>query len=216
MDLISFLATHFLEETTGGGTAAPESDSRLQQFEFLLGREGPREADLLRAYLDLSVEELDALSPDVHEWFLERLALRPPAQLERDPRSVARQAGRLFFLSGRSTQRYLAISALLALDEWTEARERSSVAFVWDGVWNDEGLTDAEKDDAIAAVAEMLLDQHYFSRESPYPLRALEQLLRSERERRAEAGPARAGITARADLVGGTLGRQLASLLREA
>jgi hypothetical protein len=225
MDLISFLTTHFLEETIGGRTAPPESDARLQQLEFLLSREGSRtesspsreEGDLIRAYLDLSVEDLDSLSPEVHEWFLERLTLRPPNQYQREPQYIAQQIGRLFFLSNRSTERYLVIAALLALDERVEEQEQSSVAFIWDHTWNDDGLSDAAKENVIATVTDILLDQHYFCRRSRYPLRALAQLLQSEqrRDRHIESRPVYTRIAARAHLLGERLGSELASILRE-
>lgn len=226
MDLISFLTTHFLEETIGGRTAPPEADARLQQLEFLLSREGSRtesspsreEGDLVRAYLDLSVEDLDSLSPEVHEWFLERLTLRPPTQYQREPQYITQQIGRIFFLSDRSTERYLVIAALLALDERVEEQEQSSVAFVWDHTWNDDGLSDAAKENTIAIITDILLDQHYFCRRSRYPLRALAQLLRSEsrRDRHIETRAVYTRIAARAHLLGDRLGGELAIILREA
>lgn len=226
-DLISFLTAHFLEETIGGGTPPSESDTRLQQLESLLALEGthtelessPEENRLLRAYLNLSIEELESLSPEVHEWFIERLALRVPVQMQREPREVVRQIGRLFFLSERGTQQYLVVGALLAVDERTESQEESSVAFIWDHIWRDEGLTGIEKEGSISTVAEILLDQHYFCRRSRYPIRALAQLLRSEarflRDRPLETRPASGRVVARVHLVGETLGSDLASLLRE-
>ncbi len=228
MDLLSFLTTRFLDETLGGRTAPPESDVLLQQLELMIARGdagsdspvGNEESGLIRSYLDLSIEEIEPISPEVHEWFLDRLTLRPMVDFRQEPDETVRQVGRLFFLSNRSTQQYLVVSALLALDERVETPEGSSVAFIWNHIWDDGGLTDAEKQGAISVLAEILLDQHYFCRPSRYPIRAIAQLLRSEqrfqRNHSGESRTAYARVSLRARLLGEKLGGELATLLRQA
>ena len=225
MNLISFLTTTFLDETIGGLRSPQESDLRLQQLESLLmepeknikSSPSPEENRLLQAYLDLSVEDLASLSPEVNEWFLERLAFRASAHNQWERKDVGQRIARLFFLAERGMQQYLAVGALLAMDEHTERPEASSVAFVWENIWNDEGLTNAAKNDSISNVADILLDQHYFCDQSQYPSQALVQLLRSEKQFAAylvpQLRPVRSRIVDRIQLLGESDDSELGRLL---
>jgi hypothetical protein len=224
-DLTSFLVTHFLEETIAGAMAPQESDASLQYLESLFAGEhadaesdqGQVESRLIHAFLEFGVEELESLSPGVTQWFLERLALRPPLEMQWGREDVAQRIGRLFFLSEWGTQRYLVIGALLAFDERLETREVSSVSFIWDHIWRDEGLAKIAKNTSISDVAEILLDQYYFCHQSRYPLQALGQLVSTERQVEGDLEPrlrpAYGKVLARAHLVGETLASDLLNIL---
>jgi hypothetical protein len=226
MNLTSYLAFAFLDETLARSRSPQEADFRLQELEHLLNNTqddkgappSPEETRLLQSYLDSSVEELTSLSPEVNTWFLERTGLRAGTRMQREPQDEKQRIARLFFLAERGVQRYIAIGALLAIDEHLEVHDISSVAIIWDHIWGDEGLTDAAKDDSVSSLTDILLDHYLASGRSRYATDALGQLLRSEQNVRGhilqQSRPVYSRIEARVLLLGESHDTALAFLLR--
>jgi hypothetical protein len=79
-DLYTWLTARYIEEHSAG-TSPAASDAALQWMELQLEASHETGADeryLLEQYLALTNDELQALPPPVHEWFLERWALTGP------------------------------------------------------------------------------------------------------------------------------------------
>lgn len=209
MNLTFLLFTRFLEDTLDKVTSSRERDERLQEVDLMLAAsdgEGPAqtsvsELDLLRDYLSLSADDLESLSADVNEWFLERLSGPVLIQL----RDADEKISRLYFLAERGMQQYFVVTALLSVDAQSDSG-RSTVSRLWNAIRTDQGRTSIEQDRSISILTEILLDQVYLSDGAGPTLRALRELLRAERS-------AYKIVLDRANSVDGTYHSRLMNLL---
>lgn len=206
-DLYTSLTARFIEEHSAGASPAA-SDAALQWMELQLEASHETGADeryLLEQYLALANDELQALPPPVHQWFLERWALAGPGtdDSERTPPLTDRIAA-MYLMAGPGIHQAAAVGALLAFDGQSQ-QEASHVVRIWDVVIRS---MPAEAHAAtLAPLIEALLDLVYMTPENGAVLRALGDIARLDaqtryalplmRERVAMVGEDRDGPVAR-------------------
>lgn len=128
------------------------------ELESVAGFDPELEARLLSQYLELSVDDLQQISPRVHEWLLDRLS-HAPATLNADSSATLRA---LYFLYPDSTVRHAVVGLLVQADgQWESAGQtlrRPPLAMIWDAIDEDAGMSSEDRVDQIRLLAELLLD----------------------------------------------------------
>ncbi len=206
-DLYTSLTARYIEEHFRGVSPAA-SDVALEWMELQLAAScetGADERYLLEQYLGLTNDELQALPPPVHAWFLERWALAGPGT--DDPEGVAQLGERIatmYLLAGPGIHQAAAVAALLAFDQKRE-QGPSHATRIWDLVTR---IVPVEAHaTTLAPLIEALLDFVYLTAENGAVLRALGDIARRDahtryalelmRERIAMVGEEREGPVAR-------------------
>lgn len=122
------------------------------------GFEPELEPRLLYQYLQLGVDDLQQVSPRVHEWLLDRLShARATLNGGNLPTLTT-----LYFLFPESTVRHSVVGLLVQADDQREVadqhHQRPPVATIWDAIDQDTGLSSKDQFDQLWLVAEFLLD----------------------------------------------------------
>jgi hypothetical protein len=174
-DLFTELAVDAVDRLLSPETPRDEADFGLARLNSRLSppaergetrseRESPRDFDpelevrLLSQYLRLGVDDLQQVSPRVHEWLLDRLSHSRQA-LNAD--NVATLTT-LYFLFPESTVRHSLVGLMVQSDSHreltNERRQNTAIAGIWDAIDRDEGLSDEDRVDQLQLLAEWLLD----------------------------------------------------------
>lgn len=116
------------------------------------------EARLLNQYLQLGVDDLEQVSPRVHEWLLERVARGRTALSASDLRTLTA----LYFLFPESTVRHSVVGLMVQADSRGEAatvsQQDTSLAAIWGAIDHDEGLSSEDRVEQLQLLAELILD----------------------------------------------------------
>ena len=179
MNLLAYLMTEYLSRE-GGPSASPlDTNVKLHALDALLARslpgarlQAPAEPQVLAAYLDLPVEDLDALPPLAHEWFAERLSITTAVL---DLPRLAERVARIYFLGGGGLHQYLSINALLAIDARLDALH-SHVQAIWSFILSPDNFQERSKPEMIEQVSEILLDLAQLTADPRYAEGALRGL----------------------------------------
>ncbi len=155
------------------------------QAEEFAGFDPELEPRLLNHYLQLGVDDLQQVSPRVHEWLLDRLSQARTTLNAGN--SVALTV--LYFLFPESTVRHSVVGLLVQADgQWERAeqtRQGPPLAAIWEAIDGDAGLSSDDRVDQLRALAESLLD--YVDLFPAATERALAALHQSHREERLTA-----------------------------
>ncbi len=174
-DLFTELAVDAVDRLLSPETSRDEADFGLARLNSRLSpparrgetgpeREWPRDSDpelearLLNQYLQLGVDDLQQVSPRVHEWLLDRLSHARPALNADDLATLTA----LYFLFPESTVRHSVVGLMVQSDSHreptNERRQDTALAPIWDGIDQDEGLAFEDRVDQLRLLAELLLD----------------------------------------------------------
>jgi hypothetical protein len=174
-DLFTELAVDAVNRLMSPATSRDEADfglarlnSRLsaplrqeeggQEREWLRDSDAELETRLLNQYLQLGVDDLQQMSPRVHEWLLDRLAQRRASLSGGDLGTLTA----LYFLFPESTVRHSVVGLMVQADSRREAanmRQRdTSLEAIWDGIDHDEGLSPEHRIEQLQLLAELVLD----------------------------------------------------------
>ena len=174
-DLFADLALDAVDRLLSPETPRDEADfglasvnSRLSLLAHLEDSKPPREwrrafdaeleARLLSQYLELGVDDLQQVSPRVHEWLLDRLS---HARTSWNADELATLT-KLYFLFPQSTVRHSVVGLLVQADSNRELandlRQAPPLAAIWDAIDQDEGLSRDDQVDQLRTLADLLLD----------------------------------------------------------
>jgi hypothetical protein len=174
-DLFTELAVDALDRLLSPETPRDEADfglarlnsrlsPRLHREEVEPEREWRGDSDpelevrLLSHYLQLGVDDLQQVSPRVHEWLLDRLAQRRASLSAGDLGTLTA----LYFLFPESTVRHSVVGLIVQADSRREAanvRQRdTSLEAIWDAIDHDEGLSSEHRIEQLQLLAELVLD----------------------------------------------------------
>lgn len=174
-DLFTELAIGAVDRLLSPDTPRDEADFGLARLNARLStparREEPRpelerprdfepdlESRLLNEYLRLGADDLQQVSPRVHEWLLDRLA-HARATLNADELATLTK---LYFLFPDSTVRHSVVGLLVQADSnresATQRPQDTPLAGIWDAIDQDTGLSSEDRVDQLQLLAESLLD----------------------------------------------------------
>ena len=174
-DLFTELAVDAVDRLLSPETSRDEADFGLARLNSRLSprvrveeigreREWLRDSDpelaarLLNQYLQLGVDDLQQVSPRVHEWLLDRVA-QGRATLSADDLGTLTA---LYFLFPESTVRHSVVGLMVQADShWERAsvrRQDAALAPIWDGIDQDEGLAFEDRVNQLRLLADLLLD----------------------------------------------------------
>ena len=174
-DLFAELAIDAIDRLLSPETSRDEGDFGLARLNSRLSprhrreeiepeRESLRDSDpelearLLNQYLQLGVDDLQQVSPRVHEWLLDRVAQRRATLSAGDLRTLTT----LYFLFPESTVRHSVVGLMVEADSQrelaNERRQGTSLAAIWDAIDHDAGLSSEEQVNQLRLLAEMVLD----------------------------------------------------------
>jgi hypothetical protein len=177
MDLLTFVTSKYIEQLdapradTDPEWARHSLDAAMEQQETAPQGTVSR-ADLLKAYLSLTVADLDSLPVHVHEWFLEQICSAPqlPEVSDLGPR-----ISRTYFLEGSGLYRYLCLSALLTVDERLQTGS-THVQSIWTFILDFHNFEGWSKPTMIGELTDILLDVGHLTAHPRYSDRAVRDL----------------------------------------
>lgn len=140
------------------------------------------EARLLNHYFQLTVDDLQQISPRVHEWLLDRVS----NAFATSSAGTSATLMRLYFLFPESTVRHAVVGLLVQADGESETSDRASprppIAIISEAIDEDEGLSPEGRADQIRLLVDFLLDYlDLFPEATERALTALHQGHRDEK-----------------------------------
>ena len=150
-DLFSDLAANAAERLLSPETPRDESDLGLARLNARLSRES--ESVLFASYFQLGPDDLQQLSPRVHEWLLERVSVS-------GSRANPETLRQLYFLFPETTVRHAVAGVIIdgLRPERTDESSKSAAAAILEDIANDRGLSDADRGEQLRLLADHFLD----------------------------------------------------------
>jgi hypothetical protein len=136
------------EQRAEANASAPECDPEA-------------EARLLTHYLRLSVDDLEEITPPVHEWLLERLS--QSSDLRRLDDHAVQNLRNVYFLFPETTVRHAVVGVMLRTDRegslWRELAHGSlAVASIWQAINQRREIPDEDRIEELRLLADVVMD----------------------------------------------------------
>jgi hypothetical protein len=116
------------------------------------------EATLLNNYFQLDVDDLEQISPRVHEWMLERVS----REFAAEHRESSGQLQKLYFLFPGDTIRHSVVGLLIQVDEESEWQrqplQKPAISVLSEAIGQDEGIRPEDRVDQLRVLIDFLLD----------------------------------------------------------
>jgi hypothetical protein len=136
--------------------------SRMEGKELepeMLAAFGPElESRILSSYFELSADDLEQISPRVHEWVLDRASQSASGTTT----NIGETLRKLYFLFPESTIRHSVVGLFIQIDHQQQgqdlSRRNSPISVILEGINEDKAISPEDRNDQIRILSDFVLD----------------------------------------------------------